>query len=369
MRILIVRLRLIGDVVLTTPLMRALKRRYPDAHLTYLVEPAAAPVVRHNPHIDTLLVVQKPRGASRLRFDLSMGRTLRRGRFDIAIDLHGGPRAAWFTWASRAPRRIGYDVRGRSWMYSDVVRRTADNAPRHSVANQWDLLTPLGIEPSDPGVDPVEMTVDARATHAVERRLREAGIDDTHRLVVVHVSAGNPFRRWPRESFEALTIALARRDPARRIILTAGPSDAPAADAIADAVRVRLGPLAAAVPTLGDFDLPELRALIGRAAMYIGGDSGPLHVAATTTTPIVALFGPTRSERSMPWRDPRCFSEAIDAGALACRPCRQRVCEPGDFRCLTRISVERVTAAAERALSTGAVDACQSEGARGCECS
>jgi len=106
------------------------------------------------------------------------------------------------------------------------------------------------------------------------------------------------------------------------------------------------------VPDLGEFDLAELRALVGRAAVYIGGDSGPLHVAAATPTPIVALLGPTLAERSMPWRDPRWFSEAVDAGPLECRPCRQRTCAPGDFRCLTRITAEQVTAAAERAMSS-----------------
>jgi ADP-heptose:LPS heptosyltransferase len=104
----------------------------------------------------------------------------------------------------------------------------------------------------------------------------------------------------------------------------------------------------------GEFGLAELRALASRAAVYIGGDSGPLHIAATTRTPIVALFGPTLAERSMPWRDRRWFAEAIDAGTLPCRPCHQRHCVPGDFRCLTGIAPERVVAAAERALAGAA---------------
>jgi ADP-heptose:LPS heptosyltransferase len=258
------------------------------------------------------------------------------------------------TWASGAPTRIGYNIQGRSWMYTRVVRRTADEAPRHSVANQWDLLAPLGIEPPDPARDPVEMAPDPRAAAGVARRLDEAGIRASNPLIVIHVSAGNPFRRWPRESFEALVIALVRRDPARRIVLTSGPSDAEAARTVADGARAALGALAAAVPETGEFDLAELHALVGRSAVYIGGDSGPLHVAATTTTPIVALLGPTLPERSMPWRDPRWFAEAVDAGALECRPCRQRTCAPGDFRCLTRITAEQVAAAAERAIRSGA---------------
>ncbi len=350
MKVLIVRLRLIGDVVLTTPLLRALKRKYPDAQLTYLVEPAAAPVVRGNPHLANVVLVPKRRGLARVRDDMSMARRLRRERFDVAIDLHGGPRAAWFTWASGAPMRIGYAIAGRAWMYTHVIDRPRDEAPRASVVNQWDLLAPLDIGPPDPARDPLEMIEDADAAASVERRLREARITGAHPVIVVHVSAGNPFRRWPRESFEALVIALARRDPSRRIILTSGPSDASATKAVADGARAALGASAAAVPEMGEFDLAELRALVGRAAVYIGGDSGPLHIAGTTTTPIVALLGPTLAERSMPWRDGKWFAEAVDAGPLECRPCRQRECAPGDFRCLTHITAEQVAAAAERAL-------------------
>jgi ADP-heptose:LPS heptosyltransferase len=98
--------------------------------------------------------------------------------------------------------------------------------------------------------------------------------------------------------------------------------------------------------------LADLRALIARAALYIGGDSGPLHVAATTPVPIVELLGPTLAERSHPWRDPRWFTEIVEPGALPCRPCHQRTCVPGDFRCLTSIGSERVLAAAERALAS-----------------
>ena len=81
------------------------------------------------------------------------------------------------------------------------------------------------------------------------------------------------------------------------------------------------------------------------------GDSGPLHVAATTETPIVEILGPTMGSRSSPWRSPRFFAELIDAGPLPCRPCDERTCVPGDFRCLTQISPDRVAAAAERALA------------------
>jgi predicted lipopolysaccharide heptosyltransferase III len=356
MKILLVRLRLLGDVVFTTPLVRALKRRYPDAHLTYVVEPAAAAVVHGNPNLNDVVVVPKNTGIRRLREDFAFARRLRRAQFDVAIDLHGGPRSAWLVWTSAAPMRIGYRTRGRTWMYSHVVARPADLSPQHSVLKQWELLAPLGIGDCDRSRDAVEMPGNRAATERVEGVLAQAGIGQAHSLIVLHVSAGNPFRRWPQEYFAALVVQLARHAPGRRFVLTSGPSDAGAARAIMERIQVLSQEAAGAVfnPPL---DVDDLRALIARATLYIGGDSGPLHIAATTHTPIVALFGPTLAERSMPWRDPRWFAESVDAGPLRCRPCKQRTCEPGDFRCLTGISPERVAAAAERALAATRAEA------------
>ncbi|MEQ1760358.1 MAG: glycosyltransferase family 9 protein [Vicinamibacterales bacterium] len=352
MKILLVRLRLIGDVVFTTPLLAGLRRRFPDAELTYVVEPAAAPVVLGNPHLTDVVVVPKASGIARLRSDLTTARALRRRRFDVAIDLHGGPRSAWLARLSGAPMRIGYRIAGRSWMYTHLVERPADNGPRHSVLNQWDLLEPLGIEPCDPERYPVEMIEDQQAAERLTRHLERAGIPSSAPLVVVHVSAGNPFRRWPADAFVSVLEQLARQDPTRRIVVTSGPSEASAAEAIARRARQRLAGLADAIASVPEFDLQELHSLIRRSALFIGGDSGPMHIAATTETPIVALLGPTLPERSMPWRAPTAYGEGVDAGPLPCRPCRQRVCEPGDFRCLTRITPERVVAAAGRALAS-----------------
>ena len=104
----------------------------------------------------------------------------------------------------------------------------------------------------------------------------------------------------------------------------------------------------------GEFSLAELRALVDRSALYIGGDSGPLHVAATSRVPIVGLYGPTLPVRSAPWRAPQWITESVEVAGLECRPCDQRTCAPGDFRCLTWLRPEQVVDAAERALTRAA---------------
>lgn len=355
LKILLVRLRLVGDVVFTTPAVHALRRHFPTARLDYLVEAAAAPIIRHSPDIDTVIEVARPRGLARLAYDVALALRLRRTRYDVALDFHGGPRSAWLVRASGAPQRIGFDIPGRRLCYTTRVPwHPSLVPPRHSVLNQWDLLTPLGVAPPTPDGDPVRMTAGAAARQRAAGLLAEAGVAADAPLVVMHVSASNPFRRWPRESFARVAAALASADPRRRIMITAGPSEADAADAIASEAARADGVAAAAIVRCGDPPLEELQVIMSRAALFIGGDSGPLHVAATTEVPIVALFGPTLPARSMPWRPASAPAAAVEPGPLDCRPCHQRTCVHGDFRCLTATTPERVLAAAHRVMGAAA---------------
>lgn len=322
--------------------------------MTYVVEADAAPVVARNPHLTEVVAVERSDGLKRITDDWHLARRLRRAKFDLAVDLHGGPRSAWLTWATQAPVRVGYDVPGRAWMYSRVIHRSRALLPRHSVLSQWDLLA--GIDRSFPpepdrSADRVEMPVDPAAAEAVGLQFDRAKIPARARVIVIHVSAGNPFRRWPESAFAELVSELVGKSPDRWVLLTGGPSDRDAAARVLADARRRVGPGAAGrLVDVEGWSLAELRAACDRAALYIGGDSGPLHVASTSDVPIVALFGPTLAERSAPWRPSSVPTASVDVGALPCRPCDQRACAPGDFRCLTTLRAEAVSAAAERLL-------------------
>lgn len=339
----------------TTPLVRALRRTYPDARIAYLVESDAAPVVERNPHLDEVIIAPRTRGARRIADDFTLARRLRRERFDLVLDLHGGPRSAWLTWASGAAERIGYDIKGRAWMYTRVVSRPRELRPRHSVVNQWDLLDAIPGwtgGPADETRDRIEMALDPAADARMAARLAAAGVTPDNELVVLHVSAGNPFRRWPDAFFAETAAALAAGNPRRRLVFSSGPSDRAAASRIAADTRTRLGTEAGRIIDLGEFDLQELRALIGRSRLFVGGDTGPLHIAASTVTPVVGIYGPTLAARSAPWRPSSVPTFSIETAVadLPCRPCNQRTCAPGDFRCLTQLMPDRVIAAAEQAL-------------------
>jgi lipopolysaccharide heptosyltransferase II len=353
-RLLLIRLRQIGDVVFTTPAIRGLRERFPDAQITYVVEPAAAPVVTGNPHLNEIIVTRGRGGVAGVLDDVALIRRVRAAKYDMAIDFHGGPRSSLIAWLSGAAVRVGYDVRGRGWMYSVRVPRPRHIRPRHAVLNQWDLLSAIGIPAPDARHMPVEMATDPAAETAVALRLADAGVRADDCVIVVHVSAGNPFRRWPIDRFVTLVAALAQADAGRRVVVTSGPSEREAASTVIQQARalVTTRDDARHVLACGEFSLAEFRALVNRAALYIGGDSGPLHIASTCSVPIVGLYGPTLPVRSAPWRAPEWISDAVEVADLPCRPCDQRRCEPGDFRCLTWLGAEQVAAAAERVLAS-----------------
>jgi ADP-heptose:LPS heptosyltransferase len=241
-------------------------------------------------------------------------------------------------------------------MYTRVVPRPQGFRPRHAVENQWDLLAavdPALARPPDRTRDRVEMPADPESGARADRMLADVGFRPGHRLTVLHVSAGNPFRRWPESSFADLAAGLAAHGEDCWVLISAGPSDRLAATRVMADARRRAGAAGARILDGEGCSLPDLRALLDRAALFVGGDSGPLHIAATSDVPIVGIYGPTLPSRSAPWRPADLPTTAIDAGDLPCRPCDQRVCAPGDFRCLSGIPAAHVRQAAEQLLEGG----------------
>ena len=338
-------------MVFTTPAIRAIRRHYPDARITYIVEEEAAAVVRHNPHLDNVIVARSPHAPGRLRADIALVRRLRRERYDLAIDFHGGPRSSLLTWLSGARTRIGYEVAGRSWMYTIRVPRPRTLRPRHSVVSQWDVLLPLGIAPPDPE------TAMRRRCRTIPRVLERRAPARRGRC------RARPARdrraRQRRESLPALAVRGVRRSgvPARVKgseapyhlhvrSLRCGGSDGNRGRR-AHATR-HIG--RQAILECGEFDLAELKALIARAALYIGGDSGPLHIAGTTGVPVVGLYGPTLPVRSQPFRSARFISVAAEVPVCRAGRAISAGASPATFAVSRASRPRRWHLLAERAL-------------------
>lgn len=279
-RILLTQLRRIGDVVLTTPAVRALREAYPQAHVAYLTEAPADQVLRGNPHVDQVLVLPRRQGwAAELRFWWR----LRRERYDLVLDFFGNPRSALLTRITGAPRRIGLNLRGRRRFYTDAV--SLPPGPRYAAEHKALLLAPLGLTVGSllPEVFP-----GAAEYAAADAQLAALGVGPDALLVGVCPVSRMPYKVWPAERFAAVADHLIEHHGARVLFLW-GPGEA---EFIA---RVRARMHHAALP---DYPVPSLMAmaaLLARCRLLVSNDNGPRHLAIAVGTPTVGIFGRTRA--------------------------------------------------------------------------
>lgn len=343
-RILLLRLGAIGDVVRTLPAASALRAAYPGAHLTWLVEPAARSAVEGQPWVDEILVF--PRAA--LSEALRQGRLgrfaalwrhfvreLRRRRFELTVDFHSLAKSALLARLSGAPRRVGYARpygREGSWWLTTARARLVP-PPISRFDRNLALVGFLGVAArADPS--PLRVSPDAR-------RQIGAALGSGPRPAVLHpgTSPGTPQKRWSPEAWAAVARELA--SDGLRVLVSCGP--APEERAAAAAVVAASAGAAAAAPetrTLG-----ELAALLEHARLFLGSDSGPLHVASLVGTPVVQLIGPTDPVENRPYAGTPARTVRVP---VACSPCR-RGCAAAP--CMRRILPESVVAAARALLA------------------
>lgn len=329
-KILLIRLRRIGDVVMTTPTAAALKNALPHASLTYLVEEPFRRLVEGHPHLDHVLSIPVNQN---FRDFWRLIRKIRREKFDAVIDFHGGPRASRITMLSGAKVKVGYELKHKGFIYNIRVPRSGKGGRVHSVVNHLNLVKALGIAVAEPTAPLVLPPARPEETEKIRRFWVDNKLEGS-KLVVLHIGAGNEFRDWGEEKLSSLVKMLSQA-PDVRVVLVGAEADRARAQAIQ-----RDNPLSA-LSLVGEINLIELRELITGASLFIGPDSGPMHVAAATSTPIVALFGPTVPANFAPWQARATLIEK----ALDCRPCRQHRCLTDDFRCLRTITPEEVLAA------------------------
>lgn len=317
MNVALVRLSSLGDVVHALPAAAALRAGLPGARLTWIAEAREAALLRDNPVVDEVVAVDTRRWR-RARRPVALAEAagalaglrerLRRAALDVVVDLQGTLKSGLLTAATRAPLRIGFAARHCREPLAALFtnRRVAPPArAQHVVDQNLALLQPLGVA----GGPPIfSLPRDSRAEARADAILAEAGLKARDRLVMVTPGAGRPDKRWPAERFGALARHLAERGAA--VLVLWGPAEQGAARTVARAAapaRVVLAP-----PT----DVGELTALLRRASVVVGADTGPLHLAAALGTVTVGLYGPTRAARNGPYGQVQRALESPD-GRLA----------------------------------------------------
>ena len=331
-RILIVRLSAIGDVVQGTPIVCALRERFPDAFLAWAVAGAGATLLRGHEAIDRLITLPRgwlksPRAVWRLR------RELRALKFDVAVEAQGLTKSAVLARLSGARRRIGFgDPWGRElsrWLNTELVDTTC---VRHVVDRNLRLLRPLGIESPTVRFQLPEHVADRSAA---EEMIRRMGVADGY--VMINSGAGWPSKLWPNDRYAKVAPPLARQWRLPTVVAWGSPDERTAAERI---VAGSEGHARLAPPTA----LTELAALARRARLFIGSDTGPLHIAAAVGTPCVGLFGPWPAERHGPYGPKNAALQSI----LFEGTTRQRRNAPPTL--MEAISIEQVCEACDRIL-------------------
>ena len=334
-KILIVRLRSIGDTVLSTASLAALKRFVPNAELDILVEDWVAPVLDEQPDVSNVITIQRDRLTSRAR----VAREIRSARYDVVYNLHGGTTATFLTRATGAPHRVGYS----SYQYSQLHNHQAPSPlllwgqqKTHSAEQQLALLGWTGVPVSDR--PPTNLAVTEQAAAAVSQRLQIAGLEG-RTLALIHPAAAFATKQWSSENFARVVEFLAERGFAT--VAIAASNETQVLNDLVSNCSVRIETF--------DLSLPEVTALANRSQLFVGNDSGIAHIANAVGTPSVVIFGSSNVAHWRPWNNSR--AEVV-LEEMPCQPCHGYYCEKFEQpECILRVPVSRVTAAIERILT------------------
>jgi len=319
---------------MTTPALSALRKGFPNAFISYVVEKPYRELVEDHPELDKVIVLERKQGAKDF---FRLIRSIRKEKYDIVLDFHGGPRASLITLLSKAKLKIGYRIKYRNFIYHIKLARKPETGQLHSVESHINFVRALGVDVKSP---PPLSLPHAREDEAekVKKIIINNGLEG-FKIIIIHISAGNEFRDWGKDNWIELIDLLAKR-PDVKIVLIGANEDKEAEVEILKKTKVSF------LSQVGKLNLRELKELISHSSLFVGPDSGPMHIAATTSTPIVALFGPTLPVNFSPWEAKALLIEK----EFECRPCKQRHCIYEDFRCLRNITPEEVFQACLRLI-------------------
>jgi heptosyltransferase-2 len=316
----------LGDAVMALPALAAVRRTFPRSTLTVAAPPAVAPLFEEavSASPDEVLAVERR----------NEGTMIRSGRFDLAILLPNSFRSAWVTKRAGIPHRWGTATNARGWLLTRQVRKTSKG--RHQSARYLDLMDVLGVSGTD---DLPRVGVTESSRRRAQELLSRHGIDAS--TTIVGLAPGAAYghaKRWPTRRVAELAGRLGERGATSLLVGAGDDRDA------GREIESGLPATARVVNLIGRTDLRLLTGVLERCLTFVSNDSGAMHLAAAVGVPVVAIFGPTDERVTAPLGDHDVILEKV-----FCRPCMLRDC-PIDHRCMKRISVDRVLAAAARRL-------------------
>jgi heptosyltransferase-3 len=338
--ILVIKLRNIGDVLLTTPAFKALKETFPDARITAVVPAGTEEMLSLNPNVSDIVTFKRGAG---IIGELDFIRRIRAKKYEIAINMTEGDRGAILALLSGARYRIGIDPHdkgflGKKHLFTHLVRYV--NNGRHRAVMDMDILKPLRIECLNPEVQLFTSPEDDRY---IEGILASNGIGIGDRVAVIHPTSRWLFKCWRDEAVAEVIDYLEGRG--FRTVLTSGP-DKKELERVSNIIALaKTSPL----DLSGRLTLKRLAALFRKCSLFFGVDTAPMHMAAAVGTPVVALFGPSDSDIWGPFTEKRIIiSRKLE---FPCVPCNKDGCGGSKkSRCLDEITTREAIDAIERLI-------------------
>lgn len=336
--ILIIKLRYIGDVLLATPTIRSIKSACPNVRITMMVNRGTEDVLFGNQDLDEVIVLDK--GSLLAQGQFIAG--LRRRGFDTVIDLTDGDRSAFLSWISGAPIRIGFndEQRWRGRYYTQIV--PSASGAWHRIERDLEVLKPLGIQAGSK--DP-QLWLTPEDEKSADELLDQHGVRQSQSIVILQPGARYWFKAWPLDRYAELADRLTAQYGCQ-VLIGGSNQDVDLAQQIRQTAKSK--PIIVA----GRTTIKQFAAIAKRSALFVGSDSGAMHIAAAVGTPVVALFGPSSPAE---W-GPRGGPVEVLYKELDCRSCFHPTCTRGEQNCMRLISVEEVIAAAQKLLLAGQSD-------------
>ncbi|MBL7091798.1 MAG: lipopolysaccharide heptosyltransferase II [Candidatus Omnitrophica bacterium] len=338
-KILITRTDRIGDVLLSTPVIKALRKVSPQSHIAVMVRPYARDIVLGNPYLDEVIIYDKYGAQRSFWRSIKFGWDLKKRKFDLALILHPTNRQHLLSFLAGIKKRVGFN-RKMGFLLTDRIEHRKHQGLKHELEYTLDAVRSLGIEPED---KELFMPIRKDSEMYVEEFLASQGVQKADKMIALHPGASCPSKIWPAERFAQVADKLAGEFKVR-VAVVAGPDDVNKGKNLISLMRC------GCIDACGKTTVSQLASLLRRCCLFISNDSGPVHIAAAVGVPVVAVFG-----RSQPGLSPRRWGPTgkddivlhKDAG---CRQCLAHNCQKG-FACLQAISVEEVLAAARKILS------------------
>lgn len=342
--ILLFKLRYIGDVLLTTPAIRLLRQACPAARITMVVNKGTEDVLRYNPHVDNVITIERRRIEAatffkKLKYEWGLLKTLREWRYDLTVDFDSGERAAFLAFLCNARTRIGFHYpKGlRRFIFN---RRVKVNGRLHIVERNLLLVEKtLNLVRDD---SRMELYTGQEEELRSAQWLIRNGLSDKD-LVVIHPGGRFQSKRWAVEKWARLA-DLIQGDSGVPVVITGGESEREDVSTITYKMKTAVHSLVEQTTVL------ELAALLKRATLFIGNDSGPTHIAAAAGSPVIALFGPTDPSVWGPWGK----GHVVISKHAACSPCKVLNCTMDEENCMEQISVEEVFHSVSQSLKNRA---------------